>query len=102
MSVAVTVSIRAYGAQDMFKRESYARINRYTRVVRAFWNLNRYVKTSLFGEGPLLSVPSWVGIRMNALAALFTAALAAYLVYGRSNNASNVGFSLVMAGQFAQ
>lgn len=37
---------------------------------------------------------------MNALAAVFTAALAAYLVYGRSNSASNVGFSLVMAGQF--
>ena len=36
---------------------------------------------------------------MDALAAFFTAGLAAYLVYLRPNTASNVGFSLVMAGQ---
>ncbi|KZT67065.1 P-loop containing nucleoside triphosphate hydrolase protein [Daedalea quercina L-15889] len=77
-------SIRAYGAQDTFKKESYIRINRYTRASRAFWNLNR-----------------WVGIRINALAALFTACLAAYLVYLTANTASNVGFSLVMAVGFS-
>ncbi|KAH9829649.1 uncharacterized protein C8Q71DRAFT_887891 [Rhodofomes roseus] len=77
-------SIRAYGAQESFKRESYVRINRYTRAARSFWNLNR-----------------WVGIRMVALAALFTSSLAAYLVYGITNTASNVGFSLVMAVGFS-
>ncbi|TFY61054.1 hypothetical protein EVJ58_g4753 [Rhodofomes roseus] len=77
-------SIRAYGAQESFKRESYVRINRYTRAARSFWNLNR-----------------WVGIRMVVLAALFTSSLAAYLVYGITNTASNVGFSLVMAVGFS-
>lgn len=38
----VSASIRAYGAQDAFKTESYKRINRYTRASRAFWSLNRY------------------------------------------------------------
>ncbi|KAH9922662.1 multidrug resistance-associated ABC transporter [Fomitopsis serialis] len=78
------ISIRAYGAQEAFKRESYVRINHYTRAARSFWNLNR-----------------WVGIRLDVLAALFTAILAAYLVYGRSNTASNIGFSLVMAVGFS-
>lgn len=46
MHIDVTASIRAYGAQDMLKRESYVRINRYTRTAKTFWNLNRYVQSS--------------------------------------------------------
>lgn len=42
---------------------------------------------------------SWVDIRVNALGSAFVAALSAYLVYGRSINASNTGFSLNMAGR---
>ncbi|KAH9922615.1 uncharacterized protein B0H18DRAFT_1120791 [Fomitopsis serialis] len=75
-------SIRAYGAQEAFKKESYVRINRYTRASRTFWSLNR-----------------WVTIRISALGSFFAAALAAYLVYGKGITASNTGFSLNMAGQ---
>lgn len=35
------VSIRAFGAQNAFREESYERINRYSRVSVAFWGLNR-------------------------------------------------------------
>ncbi|PCH35576.1 hypothetical protein WOLCODRAFT_80373 [Wolfiporia cocos MD-104 SS10] len=78
------VSIRAYSAQDMFRRESYVRINRYTRASRTLWNLNR-----------------WASIRMESLGALFTSSLATYLVYGSSTSASNTGFSLTMAVGFS-
>ncbi|PCH35560.1 multidrug resistance-associated ABC transporter [Wolfiporia cocos MD-104 SS10] len=78
------VSIRAYGAQDMFRRESYVRINRYTRASRTLWNLNQ-----------------WASIRMESLGALFTSSLATYLVYGSSTSASNAGFSLTMAVGFS-
>ncbi|KZT67108.1 multidrug resistance-associated ABC transporter [Daedalea quercina L-15889] len=77
-------SIRAYGAQGAFKKESYVRINRYTRASRAFYCLN-----------------SWVDIRINALGAVYATALAAYLVYGKSITASNTGFSLNMAVGFS-
>ncbi|KAH9829684.1 uncharacterized protein C8Q71DRAFT_887948 [Rhodofomes roseus] len=77
-------SIRAYGAQEAFKKESYVRINRYTRATRAFWGLNR-----------------WVTVRITALGSVYSAALAAYLVYGKSITASNTGFSLNMAVGFS-
>ncbi|KAI0258771.1 hypothetical protein BC834DRAFT_974833 [Gloeopeniophorella convolvens] len=35
------VSIRAYGAQDAFRQESYNRIDNYTRAKRVFNNINR-------------------------------------------------------------
>ncbi|KAH9829694.1 uncharacterized protein C8Q71DRAFT_789576 [Rhodofomes roseus] len=78
------VSIRAYGAQDAFRKESYKRINRYSRVSVIFWGLNR-----------------WVCIRIDALGAIFTAALAGYLVYAKPTTASNTGFSLNMAVGFS-
>lgn len=37
------VSIRAYGVQDAFRKESYVRINKYTRAARIFWALSQYV-----------------------------------------------------------
>lgn len=37
-----TVSIRAYGAQEAFKAESYRRINEYTRAARTSHDLERY------------------------------------------------------------
>ncbi|KAI0076666.1 multidrug resistance-associated ABC transporter [Panus rudis PR-1116 ss-1] len=78
------VSIRAYGAQDSFRRESQSRIDKYTRAQRTYWNLNR-----------------WVGVRMDALAGLFGAALATYMTYGHRNTASSTGFSLNMALGFS-
>ncbi|KAH7913221.1 hypothetical protein BJ138DRAFT_1059515 [Hygrophoropsis aurantiaca] len=78
-------SIRAYGAEEAFQRESLTRIDRYTKCARMFYNLNR-----------------WVSVRLDMISALFTSGLAAYLVYGGVlSNASNIGFSLNMAVGFS-
>jgi ABC-type multidrug transport system fused ATPase/permease subunit len=37
------VSIRAFGAQDMFRQQCMDRINKYSHVSVIFWNLNRWV-----------------------------------------------------------
>ncbi|KAH9854915.1 multidrug resistance-associated ABC transporter [Lenzites betulinus] len=83
-AIAGLTSIRAYGAQDQFRKESYRRIDRYVRAGRTFYNLNR-----------------WVSIRIECLGALFAACLAAYLVYGNHARAANTGFSLNMAVGFS-
>ncbi|EMD39557.1 hypothetical protein CERSUDRAFT_111872 [Gelatoporia subvermispora B] len=83
-AIAGLTSIRAYGAQDSFRQESFRRINRYTRAAVPFYNLNR-----------------WLCIRTDALGGLFAALLAAYLVYGDNARASNIGFSLTMAVSFS-
>ncbi|KZV63334.1 P-loop containing nucleoside triphosphate hydrolase protein [Peniophora sp. CONT] len=80
-------SIRAYGAQDAFRQESYKRIENYTRSGRMFYNLNR-----------------WISTRSDALGALFSSGLGVYMVYGPGGAAigpSNVGFSLAMAAAFS-
>ncbi|KEP49369.1 ABC transporter [Rhizoctonia solani 123E] len=78
-------SIRAYGAQDLFKNEALKRVDKYTRSGRTFFNLNR-----------------WICIRMDAIGGLFAAGLAAYMVYYRTSiDASNTGFSLNMAIGFS-
>ncbi|OCH87305.1 multidrug resistance-associated ABC transporter [Obba rivulosa] len=79
-AVAGLTSIRAYGAQESFRQESYKRINRYIRAAVPFYNLNR-----------------WLCIRTDALGGLFSTLLATYLVYGSGARASNTGFSLTMA-----
>ena len=84
-----TVSIRAYSAQDMFKQESLDRIDKYSRPARTFYNLNR-----------------WISVRIDAIGALFSSGLAAYLVYGtgaihRPGYAAAIGFSLNMAVGFS-
>ncbi|KZT06271.1 P-loop containing nucleoside triphosphate hydrolase protein [Laetiporus sulphureus 93-53] len=70
-AIAGLTSIRAYDAQEMFRKESYSRINR------------------------------WICIRIDTLGALFSAGLATYLVYGGIFTASNTGFSLNMAVGFS-
>ena len=84
-----TVSIRAYSAQDVFKRESLDRIDKFSRPARTFYNLNR-----------------WISIRIDIIGALFSSGLAAYLVYGtgaihRPGHAAAIGFSLNMAVGFS-
>ena len=64
---------------------SLERIDRYTRAARPFWNLNR-----------------WVAIRVDAIGALFAAALAFYLVYIQNRTAANIGFLLDQAGGFTR
>ncbi|KAI0066584.1 hypothetical protein BV25DRAFT_1868241 [Artomyces pyxidatus] len=86
-AIAGLTSIRAYGAQLAFRQESYKRIDRNIRVSRTHYNLNR-----------------WITIRIDMLGAIFSAGLAAYLVYGPNHeNAipSNTGFSLNMAVMFS-
>ncbi|KAH7099122.1 ATP-binding cassette transporter [Auriculariales sp. MPI-PUGE-AT-0066] len=78
-------SIRAYGAEDAFKEESMKRIDKYTRAARSFHNLNR-----------------WIGIRIDAIGALFVGFIATFLVYEQSNpDAGRTGFSLVIAVSFS-
>ncbi|KIJ68811.1 hypothetical protein HYDPIDRAFT_81693, partial [Hydnomerulius pinastri MD-312] len=84
-TLAGLVSVRAFGAQELFVKEYHTRIDHYTRVARTFHALN-----------------CWVSVRLEALGALFSACLAAYLMYGHHNiNPSNVGFSLNMAVSFS-
>ncbi|KAH7918842.1 hypothetical protein BV22DRAFT_1100095, partial [Leucogyrophana mollusca] len=84
-AIAGLTSIRAYGAEEAFQEESLTRIDRYTKSARMFYNLSR-----------------WVSIRLDVISALFTACLAAYLIYGSSiPKASNIGFSLNMAVGFS-
>ncbi|KZS93246.1 P-loop containing nucleoside triphosphate hydrolase protein [Sistotremastrum niveocremeum HHB9708] len=77
-------SLRAYGAQGSFKLESMKRIDKYTRAARTFYNLNR-----------------WICLRADSLGAVFSAGLAAYLVYCTDSDASSTGFSLNMAVGFS-
>ncbi|KAH7873203.1 P-loop containing nucleoside triphosphate hydrolase protein, partial [Lentinula edodes] len=83
-AVAGLVSIRAFGAEDMFLKESRMRIDAWLRPGLPSFNVNR-----------------WIGIRVDALAGIFTAALGAYLVYGdNGTSAANTGFSMTMAVGF--
>jgi hypothetical protein len=81
--IIATVSIRAYGAQQPFRNESMKKIDHYVKVSRTSFNLNR-----------------WIGVRVDALGAIFTVALASYLLNRRSLNAANIGFSLNMVLDF--
>ncbi|KAI0309546.1 ABC transporter type 1, transmembrane domain-containing protein, partial [Amylostereum chailletii] len=40
-AIAGLTSIRAYGAQRLFREQSYRHIDRYTKAARTFYNLNR-------------------------------------------------------------
>ncbi|KAL0950661.1 hypothetical protein HGRIS_007447 [Hohenbuehelia grisea] len=83
-AISGLVSIRAYGAQNAFKKEAHVRIDRYSRTGRTFYNLNR-----------------WVSVRTDLLGGLFTGSLAIYLLYGKDQSAANTGFSLNMAVGFS-
>lgn len=121
-AMAGLTTIRAYGVEEAFKAESKRRIDAYTRPARTNWNLNRWVPTPspylLFSH--MLSLRRWVCMRIDTLGGMFTASLAAYLVYWRGEgnprcllrdasdatpclseivaaDASTAGFSLSMA-----
>ncbi|KAJ7243851.1 P-loop containing nucleoside triphosphate hydrolase protein [Mycena haematopus] len=82
-AIAGLVSIRAFGAEARFNTESLARIDRYTRAARNYYNLNR-----------------WVAVRIDFLGAVFSAGLATYLVYLKHTSAGDSGFLLNMAITF--
>ncbi|KIY48677.1 P-loop containing nucleoside triphosphate hydrolase protein [Fistulina hepatica ATCC 64428] len=77
-------SIRAYGVQDRFRRHILERIDRYSRCARIFYDLNR-----------------WVCIRIEMLGALFSVAVATWLVYFQGRSSSDTGFSMNMAVGFS-
>ncbi|KAJ3850966.1 hypothetical protein EV368DRAFT_74841 [Lentinula lateritia] len=82
--VLAHLSVRAYGVQERFIKESLTRINYYSRPSRVFWNLNR-----------------WIDVRLDLLGNVFSASLAAYLVYVSHGQAATIGFSLNMAVMFS-
>ncbi|KAJ6556823.1 hypothetical protein DFH09DRAFT_1248351 [Mycena vulgaris] len=82
-AISGIVSVRAFGAESKFSIESLARIDRYTRTARNFWNLNR-----------------WVSIRVDLLGSMFSAGLATYLVYIKHSSAGDSGFLINMAVTF--
>ncbi|KAJ3558885.1 hypothetical protein NM688_g664 [Phlebia brevispora] len=78
-------SIRAYNAEHAFKMELARRVDRYARISKSFFNLNR-----------------WISIRIDALTTLFTGALAFYLVYGATKySPSTIGFVMDVAAGFS-
>ena len=93
-----TASLRAYGAQEAFKAESYRRIDRYTRCAITHNNLNRYVRRRYSTQAGAYDLGSWVTVRVDLIGTMFSTSLAIYLTYFNRLSASNTGFSLTMAG----
>ncbi|EIW62518.1 multidrug resistance-associated ABC transporter [Trametes versicolor FP-101664 SS1] len=83
-AISGIVSIRAYGAQDQFKSESYLRVDRYSRAAFVYNGLNR-----------------WIAVRVDVMGTLLSVILAAYLVYSARVSASNAGFAMNMAVGFS-
>nr|GAT58777.1 predicted protein [Mycena chlorophos] len=81
-AIAGLTSIRAYGVQSLFLKESAVRIDLFSRPAISFWNLNR-----------------WITVRSDTFGAVYSAALGWYLLMGPASDqdAANVGFSLTMA-----
>ncbi|KAJ6584840.1 multidrug resistance-associated ABC transporter [Mycena capillaripes] len=83
-AISGLTSIRAYGAQEAFLRESAIRIDHFLRPAISFWNLNR-----------------WIAMRSDILGGIFSSLLGWYLIYGGSrHNPANIGFSLTTAVSF--
>ncbi|KAI0656583.1 multidrug resistance-associated ABC transporter [Cubamyces menziesii] len=83
-AISGLVSIRAYGAQDMFKQESYLRLDRYNRAALIYNGLNR-----------------WVTVRVDSMGNVLSLALAAYIIYVARLSASDAGFAMTMAAGFS-
>ncbi|KAJ7831346.1 hypothetical protein B0H14DRAFT_3713860 [Mycena olivaceomarginata] len=85
-AISGLTSIRAYGAEEVFLRESTVRINNFLQPAISIWNLNR-----------------WISMRSEILGSTFSAALGWYLIYsgGVHRGPANVGFSLSAAVLFS-
>ncbi|KAJ8473273.1 hypothetical protein ONZ51_g7973 [Trametes cubensis] len=83
-TISGITSVRAYGAQEAFKREAYRRVDRLTRVTVIYTNLS-----------------CWIESRIALSACLFATSLALYLVYFSDMSAANTGFSLTIATAFS-
>ncbi|GJJ15111.1 hypothetical protein Clacol_009386 [Clathrus columnatus] len=78
------VSIRAYGAETSFRKESLKHLNGYIRPARSYYDCSR-----------------WVAIRSEALGSVLAGILALYILNDPSQNASNSGLALAMAIAFS-
>ena len=61
----------------MFDVELRKRVNEYTRTALSFYHINR-----------------WISLRMDALGAILSGVISAYLVYGGQLDAGYAGFTL--------
>ncbi|KAJ7175766.1 multidrug resistance-associated ABC transporter [Mycena filopes] len=84
-AIAGLTSIRAYGAEETFLKESERRIDEFLRPAISFWNLNR-----------------WIAMRTDILGGVFSAGLGWYLIYGGGSHygPANIGFTLSAAISF--
>lgn len=81
------ITIRAYGAQEMFKSGIQTRADAYTRCAAAFYNLSR-----------------WITFRMDTIGGVFACTLSAVLFYGNGTilPAAITGFALNQAVSFSE
>ncbi|EIN07978.1 P-loop containing nucleoside triphosphate hydrolase protein [Punctularia strigosozonata HHB-11173 SS5] len=77
-------SIRAYNAQEQFTRLLMIRIDNYTRLSRNLYSVNR-----------------WVDVRIDAIGSVFSAVVAAGIVYGKVIDVASAGFALNQVLAFA-
>ncbi|KAJ7784670.1 multidrug resistance-associated ABC transporter [Mycena metata] len=84
-AIAGLTSIRAYGAEETFLKESEKRIDDFLRPAISFWNFNR-----------------WIAMRTDVLGGVFSAGLGWYLIYGGGSHygPANIGFTLSAAISF--
>jgi hypothetical protein len=97
------VSVRAYGAQEMFREISHRRIDSYARISRPYWDLNRSVLTPcIFSLKSLLidRLRRWLGFRLELLGGFFAGTVAMFLIYSGRFTASTVGFTLALISSF--
>lgn len=79
----IAVTIRAYGAQDYFRKELSKRLDALSRSGRTYYDLNR-----------------WIAVRIDILGGAFCGIVASYLVYGHQFGPSEVGFTMSVTLSF--
>lgn len=79
----IAVTIRAYGAQDYFRKELSKRLDALSRAARTHYDLNR-----------------WIAVRIDILGGAFGGIVVSYLVYGHQVGPSEVGFTMSVTLSF--
>ncbi len=82
---SIEVSIRAYSAQELFRKGIKKRADALVRASFTFYDINR-----------------WVSVRIDSLGGLFAAAVTVYFVYFSGVQAGYVGFTLTLVFSFSQ
>ncbi len=79
----IAVTIRAYDAQDYFRKELSKRLDALSRSGRTYYDLNQ-----------------WIAVRIDMLGSAFVGIVATYLVYGHQFGPSEVGFTMSVTLSF--